>query len=400
MTGRTVRGPGRLRGARRLAAVATNQRGMMVVFVGLGLLAFVAAAMLAVDVGHLMTARAQAQNAADAGALAGAVALVFDDYADRSPDGPAVQSALAAASANRVMGQAVSVTPGDVEFPLDPESGEPSRVKVTVYRRADRGNALATLVARYFGIATADIAATATAEAVPANAATCVKPWAIPDKWDERQDPPWDEADTFDLFDNKKQPLPTPDVYVPADQPGYTGFRPDPSGPDYGRLVLLKAGNPHQAINASHFYPIALPPGEGAAWYEENIPGCYEDVLWMGQEVPVEPGNMTGPTVSGTSALIARDPDAYWDPSARRVVSRYHPSPRIVVLPVFDPEQYEEGRQHGRLAIRVANLVGFFIEDLRSNDVLGRIVPMTGLVRREQGPVPGGAFLKAIRLVE
>ena len=41
-------------------------------------MAFVAASMLAIDVGMLMTARSQAQNAADAGALAGATALAFD----------------------------------------------------------------------------------------------------------------------------------------------------------------------------------------------------------------------------------------------------------------------------------------------------------------------------------
>jgi Flp pilus assembly protein TadG len=389
----------RRRGRPARADLLTSERGLVVVFVGLGLLAFVAAAMLAIDVGHLMTARAQAQNAADAGALAGAVALVFDDYVDRSPDGPAVQSALAAAAANPVMGALVSVTPADVEFPLDP-SGEPTRVRVTVSRRAARGNPLATLVARAFGIRTVDVVGVATAEAAPANAATCVKPWAIPDKWDERQTPPWDESDTFDLYDARKRPLPDPDVYVPADRPGYTGFRSDPNGPDYGRVMLLKAGNPHEAVNPSHFYPIALPPNSGAQWYEANIPGCYNDIVWMGQEVPVEPGNMTGPTVSGTEALIAKDPDAYWDSATRRVVSRYHPSPRIVVLPVFDPQAYEEGRERGRLAIRVANLVGFFIEGLQGRDVLGRTVPMTGLVRAEVGPVPGGAFLRAIRLVE
>ena len=53
--------------------------------------------MLAIDVGMLMTARNQAQNSADAGALAGATALVFDNYTDRSPTGPAVTSAIATA---------------------------------------------------------------------------------------------------------------------------------------------------------------------------------------------------------------------------------------------------------------------------------------------------------------
>jgi hypothetical protein len=372
---------------------------MMFVFVGLGLLAFLAATILAVDVGMLMTARAQAQNSADAGALAGAVALVFDDYDDRTPTGPAVTSAVAASSANQVMGAPVSVTPADVVFLNDP-AGAPNWVQVTVYRRADRGNPVPTLVARYFGVATADIAATATAEASPANAATCVKPWAVPDKWSEVQNPVWDEGDTFDLYDNHNKLLPNPDVYVPADQPGYTGFDADPNGPDYGRLILLKAGNPHQAINASHFFPIALPPDTGAAWYEQNIPGCWPGVMEMGDLVPVEPGSMTGPTVSGTQALVDKDPAAYWDGAARRVVSQFNPSPRIVVLPVFNPAQYEESRQHGRLEIEVANLVGFFIEGEQGNDVRGRIVPMTGLIRNNGGPIPGGSFLMAIRLVQ
>jgi Flp pilus assembly protein TadG len=376
-----------------------DERGMMFVFVGLGLLAFLAATILAVDVGMIMTARAQAQNSADAGALAGAVALVFDDYDDRTATGPAVTSAIAAASANQVMRAPVSVTPADVVF-LNDATGEPNLVQVTVYRRADRANPVPTLVARYFGIATADIAATATAEASPANAATCVKPWAVPDKWTEVQTPVWDEGDTFDLYDNKNKLLPDPDVYVPADQPGYTGFDSSPTGSDYGRQILLKAGNPHQAINASHFYPIALPPDTGASWYEQNIPGCWPGTMEMGDPVPVEPGNMTGPTVSGTQSLIDRDPSAHWDAATRRVVSSYNPSPRIVVLPVFNPAQYEESRQHGRLEIEVANLVGFFIEDMQGNDVRGRIVPMTGLIRNSGGPIPGGSFLKAIRLVQ
>ncbi len=383
----------------RLRSLRTDERGMMFVFVGLGLLAFVAASMLAIDVGMLMTARAQAQNSADAGALAGAVALVFDDYLDRSPSGPAVTSAVAAAASNQVMREAVSVTPADVQFLNDP-TGEPNRVRVTVFRRADRGNPVSTLVAAYFGVATVDIAATATAEASPANAATCVKPWGVPDKWDERQTPIWDENDTFDLFDNKKKPLANPDVYVPADQGGYTGFDSNPTGPDFGRQILLKAGNPNQAISSSHFYPIALPPDSGAAWYEENIPNCYSGLIQMAQEISVEPGNMTGPTVRGTQELIDKDPGAYWDAAQKRVVSQFSPSPRSVVIPVFDPKVYEESRQHGRQDIKVANLVGFFIEDLQGNDVLGRIVPMTGLIRAEQGPVPGGAFLKAIRLVQ
>jgi hypothetical protein len=378
-----------------------DERGMTLVIVGMSFLAFLSATMLAVDVGMLMVARTQAQSAADSGALAGAVALVFDNYDDRTPAGPAVQSALAASTStvNNVVNSPVSVLAGDVTFPTI------ERVRVRVQRSGVRGNPVATFLAPMIGIDNVDVGAVATAEVVPANAATCIKPWAIPDKWDEHQTPVWDQDDELNMFyengPNKGDPLPDPDVYVPFDQEGYTGFRPSPQGPDYGRQLLLKAGNPNLAINASQFFPISLPGGTGGSWYEENIPGCWPGVAEIGHVVPVEPGNMTGPTTQGVEDLLAKDPGAYWDDVNDVVVSTFQPSPRIVVIPVFDPFVYEDGRQHGRTDIQIANLLGFFIEDMVGNSVLGRIVPMSGMIRNDGGgSVPNGAFLRAIRLVE
>ena len=110
----------------RLQRVRHDESGMTYVFVGLGFMAFVSAGMLAIDVGMLMTARNQAQNAADAGALGGAAALFYDDFDDRSATGPAVTGAIAAAKANLVMPRpdkggksesgVVDITPADVEF--------------------------------------------------------------------------------------------------------------------------------------------------------------------------------------------------------------------------------------------------------------------------------------------
>ena len=207
-----------------------DESGMTLVFVGVGLMAFLSATMLAIDVGMVMVARTEAQNAADAGALAGAVALVFDDFNDRTNGGPAVQNAVVAAQSNQVMSQAVSVTPADVTFPT------PERIRVDVFRTGARANPVAMMIAPLFGFPTVDIQATATADAVPANAATCIKPWAVPDKWNERQTPPWDPADTFAAVyqngPNRGNPLPNPDRFVPADRPGYTGYQQSPSGPD------------------------------------------------------------------------------------------------------------------------------------------------------------------------
>ena len=83
----------------RLRKLARNEEGFSLVFVATGLLALIAASMLAIDLGMLMTSRNQAQNSADASALAGATALVYDNWDDRSASGPAVRNALAAASA-------------------------------------------------------------------------------------------------------------------------------------------------------------------------------------------------------------------------------------------------------------------------------------------------------------
>jgi Flp pilus assembly protein TadG len=370
---------------------------MSYVFIGMSMMAFMSASMLAIDVGMLMTARNQAQNSADAGALAGATALVFDDYDNRTTTGPAVTSAIAAATANQVMRANVSVTPADVEFLADP-AGEQNRVRVSVFRRASRGNPLATLVARYFGTATADIAAIATAEASPANAMTCVKPFTIPDRWIERQTPPWDPDDTFDLYDNKGKPLADPDVYVPATDPGYTGYDAER---DKGLLVVLKADN-NSKINPSIYYPWAPPGSTGGADYTWNIANCNQTLMAFGEMLTPEPGNMVGPTAQGMKDLIDLDPGAYWDTANNRVVSSKHPSPRVVVIPLFDPAFYETGKHGGRNAdFRAVNYLGFFIEDMRGNEVVGRVTPVGGLRKGTGfGPAPNGAFPKSIRLVQ
>ena len=53
------------------------------------------------------------------------------------------------------------------------------------------------------------------------------------------QTPAWDPNDTFDLYTQRGNPLPNPDVYNSTSSASYTGYNPDPSGPDYGLLVML-----------------------------------------------------------------------------------------------------------------------------------------------------------------
>jgi Flp pilus assembly protein TadG len=371
---------------------------MSYVFIGMGFMAFLSASMLAIDVGMLMTARNQAQNSADAGALGGATALVYDDFDDRSPSGPAVTSAIAASTANQVMSGNVSVTPADVEFLTD-EAGDPNRVRVTVYRTPSRGNALSTLIAQYFGMATAGVGAVATAEASAANAMTCVKPFTIPDKWIERQTAPWDGDDTYDAYNNKGVPLANPDIYIPADQSGYTGYNTER---ERGQRLMIRAGTGNE-VNVSFYFSLALGGMTGGAEYEWNIENCNTTIMHWGELLLQEPGNMMGPTVQGIEALIAKDPAAYWDTGTNRPVNSAYPagkSPRIFPIPLYDPIYYDIGKRNGRYAdLKVANWIGFFAEEVQGNNIWGRIIPIGG-IRDKTTPFPDGLNPKAIRLVQ
>lgn len=385
---------------KRMQRLRHDESGMSYVFVGFSMMAFIAASMLAIDVGMLMTARSQAQNSADAGALAGATALVYDNWDDRSPTGPAVTNAVNGALANQVMRSNVSVGPADVEFPTDP-AGEPNRVKVTVYRNSARGNPLSTMIAKYFGMPTADIAATATAEASDANAMTCVKPFTIPDKWNEVQTPPWDDSDTYDAFNNKGVPLANPDVYIPANQPGYTGYNQEANR---GQILTIRAATGNN-ITVSFYFSLSLgkPVIEGGDPYRDNIANCNTTIYYWGDPLTQEPGAMEGPTIQGAEDLIARDPTAYWDTATNTVKGSPYGShsPRIFPIPLYDPIVYDSGKRNGRNADLVtANWIGFFLDHIQGNGIVGRIIPIAGIRDRTHEAPPSGLNPKAIRLVQ
>jgi Flp pilus assembly protein TadG len=381
----------------RLRKFRRDEEGFSLVFVGTGMMAFIAVSMLAIDVGQLMTARSQAQNSADAGALAGATALFYNSWTDRSSSGPAVQNALTTAKKNQVIGGDVNVVPADVVFPPGP-AGLNNQVQVTVYRNAARGNPVSTLIAQYFGIKNVDVVATATAEASPANAMTCVLPFTIPDRWIEKQTPAFDPEDGFDLFASKNVRLTNPDIYIgPEDASTYTGYNAER---DKGMRVRLKSSNDTK-IAPSFYYPYAIPVSTGADDYREAIGGCNTTIMKFGQTYDPEPGNMVGPTTQGMDDLIALDPSAYWDETTNRVVSKMKPSPRVRAIPLFDPAYYADGKLNGRNAsLKFVNYLGFFIEEMNGNEIYGRITPIGGMRTGTGGEAPAGAFPMSIRLVK
>ena len=292
-----------------------------------------------------------------------------------------------AALSNQVMGANVSVSAGDVTFLPDPVTGATTRVQVTVFRNSARGNPVSTLIGQIFGVNSADISATAIAEAVPANASTCVKPFAIPDKWTERQTPVWDPTDSFNAA--FLPPTFSPDVYKGVIDAAYTGYKRANVGLQL--TILPSAGN----VMASQYYALNLPGGNP---YQENIEECNGAKVTIGDVVAATPLN-NGQTFNGVNALIAQDPGASWDSVNNRVVSTMNPSPRIVTVPVYDPAFYDAGLKAGNAQIRVADIVGFFIQNVAANGAItGRIVPVSGLVQGA-APVTTQAFPRTVRLV-
>jgi hypothetical protein len=378
---------------KRIHHLRRDEQGMTFVFVGVGFMSFLAATTLAIDVGMFMTARSQAQNAADSGALSGAVALVYNSFNDRSPSGPAVQSALGAARSNTVMKGIVSVLPADVTFPTGP-SGLNNRVKVTVYRTDGRTNAVPTIMGSMLGVTAVDIMATATAEASPANAADCLLPFTVSDRWQENRDGPWTPDSTFDMYDNKYKPLTPADAYVPG--PSGTGYNADR---DKGIKLVIKADNGSKP-SPSFYQAWAIPGSGGASDYEDAIAGCNKTVVATDALMTPEPGSMVGPTGHGVDRLVAQDPGAYWDTGCKCVKgSAFGLSPRIRPLPLYDPVYYEEGKKNGRNAdLKLISLLGFFVEGMNGNDVMGRIHPITAQATGSGNTQ--SSFAMAIRLVQ
>jgi len=83
------------------------------------------------------------------------------------------------------------------------------------------------------------------------------------------------------------------------------------------------------------------------------------------------------------------------------VCSAFGTSPRVVIIPVYDPVVFAAGPQHGKnIDLKIANFIGFFIEDMTGNEVKGRITPIGGVLKSNLGPAPAGSFPKVIRLVQ
>jgi hypothetical protein len=270
---------------------------------------------------------------------------------------------------------------------------------------AHRGQDLPTYLSGLFGINRQGVRARAIAQVMPSDVTSCLRPWTIPDRWTENQTGPWSADDTFDKYAGKGKKggvLGNPDVYVaPGGANGAgTGF----SIADIGLRMILKEASPQDAITPGWYNPVDLPrkngPTTGGAKYQENIESCVSVPVSVGDWLQTEPGNMVGPTKHGVQGLIAQDPGAQWNPTTKKVEGGCcSMSPRVVAIALYNPEVYADGKQNGRTDIQVSNIVGFFVDSLNGNDVVGYLTVYPGQARSNVDLPNESAFLRSIVLM-
>ena len=368
-------------------SITRSERGSTIVLVSLSMTALLSIVALAVDVGMLFDVRTEAQRTADAAALAGAGTFVGDPDLTAEDEAVARATAIDIGGRNLVYGDSAEILPEDVEVDL-----EAGRVTVTVRRIGDRSNAIPTWFANVFGVGEADVAARATAQIAPAGSATCLKPFAIQDRFKDLDGDGIFEPADGDEYDPEVHGYGS--SWRNAGEPGYDGVHDYEN--DYALPIVLKGGGPNGGVpdtessvypgtGPSWYYAWAIPqpegaPANGADRYGWNIANCNPVIVSVGEEYGVEPGAMVGKTVHGTEDLIGLDEWAVWDDGTNEVVhsalgENWQASSRIGIVPVFDPRrEFDPGRQ----PIEFSNFIAVFFEGVEGNGndqiVYGRIL--------------------------
>jgi hypothetical protein len=430
----------------------------MIVLVAVSLAVLLGMGALAVDLGMIIKQRDDAQRAADAAALAGA--SVFQEGKPQDKITDARDRAYQYLAKNYVGGTWVdtagkfSYVNGGNRYVTESNEGVvvvlPDSEKVRVIVRRD---AVGMLLAKALNFLDVPISAVAAAEAIEAGSGKCVKPFAFPDYWgdaDNDTDPAnrledlgpgqgqggehWEYDSNIDHYRRFGDTEGSGDITgLGSSYRNNSIYGSDNQDrlywDDMGRPIVLKKSNPQQTSSPGFFLPWVIPGSNpGAADYKANIVGCNPAQISLETDYNLDgtadtssydnkPGNMIGPTKQGMDSLISLDPDACWAefPSSEHTgyttgevrklssagnCTEAYPgwlsSPRVAVVPLFDPNYFSTGRT----ALRFNNLALIFLEPQldRHAPVAGRFIYF---VRGAGEPgLETGSLIKTIKLVE
>lgn len=350
-----------------------DERGAILVHVAVAFVGLMAFSVMTIDMGVVWVARTQAQSAADAAALAGAVSLAYGDPGNVDS---AREAARALAAANPVWNEPPNLVVGsDITTGACP-AGLPAAgecLQVHVERTAGNGNPLPVYFAPLLGVMPADVRARATAQVVPANSTACLKPWAIPDTWLVEAVAPADEFN------------PPGDIYTPPSAGG--GYS---VGVSTGSVISINMTTDVGVVQRYGYLPLDLDnmgPG-GNDQYVANITGCAANPVSIESLVPVQ----------------QYDPDDAADAAQDIINLGPEPSNRVVALALYDPAEYHSPGGPGvagwGASVHIRNIIGFHLDSVAGNTITGRLVPLAG-TRDTRAPdlTADASFLRAVTLV-
>jgi len=329
-----------MRARKRSTAERSNESGVSILVIAVSMVFVLAMAGLGIDLASLYVGRNQAQRAADAAALAGAQSFVDGSCAtgstgtglDATCMTVARQRAEAVGDQNLIAGINPDIKDTDITFPNQTSTDPQIQVVAGrgTYGGTDHANPMPTFFMKIFGITTASVSATATAEAYnPSGQSTqagsqCVKPWLFPncDQFNTTVNAP---NNNCDQTNGTVGPF-----VVPDGNGGYTVARATdyPNGA-IGEPFVIKPASPSQAAAPGQFYAVYLPTisniptecpscatvvtqgGSGSgALYRANIECCNNSTITCGTSLLLNnklqstAGAMEGPSQQGVDCLI------------------------------------------------------------------------------------------------
>ena len=335
-----------------------DRTGATLVVVAVLILMFLSMAALAIDYGMVKTAKAEAQRAMDAAALAGASAFLEPAPTFNRDSGA------------RARAKEIAVKHSVHLIVVDTSVAHMTVTTDLVARTVTASYTVPPIslwFAQRFGGSTMGLTASATAQASQTGNATCVKPVAIPDIWnnvdpglaeDKNGNHLWDYQDKdgngkWDDGETEPWKWTAGDVYDSATT-GYgstfrnsygTGYQVKVK--DYGRQVMLTTFSPKDASVSSMYYSwgetTAVTNADSLA---ARIRG--ESCAAASVQTPYKAANggKIGPLQAAWADLIANDPSAHWDDASNAVVGSsaganwLDQSKRVIVVGLYDPSKY------------------------------------------------------------
>jgi hypothetical protein len=272
-----------------------RQRGSALFTVAVALIAFIGLMGLAIDLVSLYLGKSEAQRAADAAALAGATVFVSSGCTSNSAGCGAAQTAatnqaVTVGQLNLVGGAAPAIPAGNVSFDLS-HPGDPL---VTVVVNAT----MPTYFMKLFGVTSANVSSTATAEAYnpsgttngPTFCVSCLKPFLVPNCDSSHAAPAnpnctgGSGGNAGGYLINANGTIANPGVY--------------PNG------VIGQPWTLHTNQGPSHWYEVAFDCSQSGNNFNKDVQTCNNSAFNCGSSLCVLDGKKVGPNNHAICSLI------------------------------------------------------------------------------------------------